>query len=180
MSKYIALLRGINVGGHRSISMEDLRRTFTSAGCENVTTYIQSGNVVFEAADRDTTSIIEMIEQRLLDMLGSEASIIVRTVPEFQRIVDLNPFGTLTGEDGAKPYVTFLATELGHRPTLPLISPKEDVEVFHIVGRDLFSLSREYKGRYGFPNAFIEKQFGIPATTRNWTTVNKLLALALR
>jgi len=178
MNRFIALLRGINVGGHRSISMEDLRAIFASAGCGNVTTYIQSGNVIFETSAADTAPLIRTIEGRLLETLGSEASVILRTVREFERIVGRDPFGEV--REDAKPYVTFLATKPPRRPTIPMTSSKGDVEIIDIVGHDLFSLSHPYKGRYGFPNAFIEKEFGIPATTRNWTTVGKLLALASR
>jgi len=175
--RYAAFLRGINVGGHKLIKMADLAQTFVSLGYAGVKTYIQSGNVIVDAADTDPASLALEIEASLAAALGYEVTALLRTGQDLQTIVDLNPFAALATGDAAKPYVTFVRTPLSPALALPLISPNHDVEVFAGTEHELFSLSRQHNGRYGFPNLFIEEALGVVATTRNWNTVSKVASL---
>ena len=179
MIKYVALLRGINVGGTKLIKMEDLSRVFARSGFKNVRTFIQSGNVIFDAAENNPDVLAKKIEKKLLKSLGHEVTVIVRTIAELEDILKRNPFKKIKPGADVVVFVTFLSAEPNSRPKLPLISATENLEVFAIKDRAAFILARRKKnGRGGFPNSFIEKQLGVPATTRNWTTVRKIVALA--
>ncbi len=178
MTRYVAFLRGINVGGRGVLKMRELARMFASAGCEKVKTYIQSGNVVFETRAGDLERLQRKLEKRLRDHLGIEVKVMLRTSREIGNLVSIDPFKKAGRDPKAKRYVAFLYGEPRSKPELPLRSPKEGIEVFLVKNLEAFSLSREVKGRYGFPNNFIEKELGVPATTRNWNTVGKIAALA--
>jgi uncharacterized protein (DUF1697 family) len=174
MIKYVAFLRGVNVGGHKLIKMEELRRACASLGFKNVKTYIQSGNVIFETSETSSHLLTARIEKELHRLLGYEVTVFLRTTLEVEEIVKHDPFKGLKFAD-VKMYVTFLSEELNARPKLPLLSSTKDVEVFQIRNREAFSLSRKKNGRFGFPNNLIEKELGVLATTRTWTTVGKII-----
>ena len=175
MVRYIAFLRGINVGGQKLIKMEKLGRAFTSFGLKNVRTYIQSGNVIFDAADKNPAVLTQKIEKKLHKLLGYNVNVLLRTFREVEDIVKRNPFKGIKPAADIKMYVTFLSKEPAVKLKIPLKSSKEGLEVSRIDNRDAFILSRMVKGRFGFPNNFLEKELGGPATTRNWTTVNKVI-----
>ena len=170
--RYVAFLRGINVGGHALIKMEDLRKLFVSLGLNNVKTYIQSGNVVFESAESEKI-ITQKIERGIKTKFKQDITVFIRTMPDIEKIIAKNPFKKLPSE--AKPYVTFISEAV--KLKLPLFSANKDVEVFRMINNNLFSFSHKVKGKRGFPNTFIEKQLKIKATTRNWETVKKILEL---
>jgi uncharacterized protein (DUF1697 family) len=178
MTWYVAWLRGINVGGHKLIAMKDLCGMFESAGFNRVKSFIQSGNVIFEAVDRNPRTIVTTIESTLGASLGYQVTVALRTTAEVEALVKRNPFKGLGDRDDVKLFVTFLAELPCPRPKLPLISPKKDIEVIQIRGRDVFSLSRRVRGRFGFSNSFLEKQLGVAATTRGWPTVTRIVASA--
>jgi uncharacterized protein (DUF1697 family) len=174
--KYIALLRGINVGGKNLIQMRELKEIFESLGFENVRTYIQSGNVLFESDNEIESEAIRVLEPALKNRLGNEINVFIRSAAEIRTIVKLNPFGRIKTD--AKYYVTFIQKPLKIKPELPMFSPNKDVEIIGINKREIYSRSIMVNGRSGFPNNYSEKEFGIKATTRNWTTVCKLSDLA--
>lgn len=176
MHTYIALLRGINMAGHKVIKMDDLRKCFESMRFKNVRTYIQSGNVIFESSEINTDKLCNTIEKGLTKSFGHEIAVFVRTLEEFKKIAKLNPFKKITTHTESKMFVTFVSEEIRTKLTVPMFSTRKDVEVIAVKGRDFFSLSHEVKGRFGFPNLFIEKEFGMAATTRNWNTLIKLAA----
>ena len=179
MIKYVAFLRGINVGGKKLIKMEELSRVFERSGFKHVRTFIQSGNVIFEASETNTELLTKKIEQKILESFGEDVTVVLQTVVELEKIVRRNPFKRVKPDSNAMMFVTFLSAEPNSRPKLPLISAAENLEVFAIKDRAAFILARRKKnGSCGFPNNFIEKQLGVPATTRNWTTVGKIVALA--
>jgi uncharacterized protein (DUF1697 family) len=178
MNKYAAFLRAINVAGHAKIKMNVLEQVFIEAGCKNVRTYIQSGNVLFEAPEGDMESYIQEIQDKLCELLGTEATIIYRTLHEIEDIMRTAPFKDIEPGTDAKFYVAFLSQKPLQKLALPLLSPKEALEAVMVKNLEVFIVSRKKKnGFYGFPNNFIEKEFGAPATTRNWTTVTKIAKL---
>jgi uncharacterized protein (DUF1697 family) len=174
MTTYIALLRGINMAGHKVIKMEDLRKCFESMRFKYVRTYVQSGNVVFESMESNTAKLCKTIEQGLSNSFGHEIAVLIRTTEEIQTIAKRNPFKKITTHAESKMFVTFVSKEIRPKPKAPLFSTRRDVEVIAVRGREFFSLSHEVKGRGGFPNLFIEKEFAVTATTRNWNTLVKL------
>jgi uncharacterized protein (DUF1697 family) len=173
MIKYYAFLRGINVGG-RVVKMDALTEMFVSLKLKNVKTFIQSGNVIFESPEKEKKAVAGKIEKKLFKELGYEVPALLRTHEELEALIQHDPFKKMKPD--AKTYVVLIAEELEGKPKLPLISEKDGVKVLGMRKADIFCEALPLKGgRWGFPNAFIEKQFKVPATTRNWNTVTKIL-----
>jgi len=168
--KYYAFLRGINVGG-RVVKMEALVRMFQALKLQEVKTFIQSGNVIFESSEK-AKALAERIEKKLLKELGYEVPTFLRTEEELQALAKLDPFKGMKPD--AKVYVTFIKDEL--KVKFPHVSEKDGVKILGAQKAHLFCLSLPLKGgNWGFPNVYIEKQFKISATTRNWNTTTKIL-----
>ncbi|HEX9610986.1 MAG TPA: DUF1697 domain-containing protein [Gemmatimonadales bacterium] len=179
MPQYVAFLRAVNVGGHAVVKMTALRDAFVSAGCKDVRTFIASGNVVFGVPGKTAPALVEKVHGKLRRLLGKEPDVAYRTVQELERLVARAPFKGHEDERGIKLYVAFLSRKPRTRPRFPLEEPKEALEAIGIAGCDVFIVSRPKKnGFYGFPNNFIEEELGVAATTRNWSTVTKILAFA--
>jgi uncharacterized protein (DUF1697 family) len=181
MPAYVAFLRAINVGGHAVVKMDRLQRAFCEAGCEDVKTVIQSGNVVFRAPGNTPAGLFQRIQENLRLLTGQKVAVMFRKGSEIAEMVRLRPFEGLRQETDSKWYVTFLHS----RPTvslrLPFISEREALEVFRISDREAFVVSWRIPGKamYGFPNKIIEKELGVFATTRNWSTVMKIAEIML-
>ncbi|MEU3827771.1 DUF1697 domain-containing protein [Streptomyces sp. NPDC029080] len=178
MTKHIALLRGINVGGHAKIAMKDLRGLFTGMGFEAVQTYLQSGNVVFGAPEPQTPAeLAARIEERIAQELGVSLTVVLRSAGSLARTIAANPY---LGEedDPAKLHVTFLAREPSAEQAARLEVPAGESAVFTLAGDEIHLHVPDGYGRTKLNNAFIERRLGIPATTRNWRTVGALHALA--
>lgn len=178
MTRYLALLRAVNIGGH-FVKMEELRRIFRSLGLLGVETYIQSGNVFFTAAGNEKEEVLRRrIEKELQTALGYDVGAFLRSVKELKRMVEADPFGGRKTSAGLKLFVTFLGEKPKQAPPgpLPILSPKKDLEVVRIAGRDVFTLLRPLdKGNFTYPNPFLEKLLGIRATTRNWEMLQKMI-----
>lgn len=175
MSRYAAFLRAVNVAGHASVRMADLCRVFSEAGCEEVRTVIQSGNVLFEAPGGLTPSLEGAIFAGLRGVIGREAAVCFRSLDSLQELLSDSPFAGTSFASGTKLYVTFLARPARFLPSLPISSSKLGLEVLAVRTLDVFVVSRPLrKGMYGFPNAFVEAVFGVPATSRNWNTVRRM------
>jgi len=178
MIKYVAFLRGINVGGKKLIKMAELVRIFSSLKLLNVRTYIVSGNVLFETAESDPQVLTRKIEQGLHEALGYEVGVMLRSISELETIVKLNPFKQWNADADVKKYVTFLAEKHSSKIKVPALSPKKDWEIIRLSPREIFVVAHPVQGRYGESMNLIEKEFGKSVTTRNWNTVIKVLALA--
>jgi uncharacterized protein (DUF1697 family) len=175
MIKYLAFLRGINVGGQKLIKMQDLKQVFLSMGLANVQTYIQSGNVSFESESDNLEFLNDLIESHILNQLEYKVNVMLRTCNFINHLVKANPFKSLETDQKTKCYVCFLYNEPKIRPILPLINQKEGLELIHLDKFEAFILSKEINGRFGFPNNFIEKELNVISTARNWTTLNRIV-----
>ncbi len=173
MIKYLSFLRGINVSRQKIIKMKDLVLLFESFGFNNVKTYLQTGNVLFDSNETDSAKIIKIIDDGIYKELGYSVTVIIRTKQELLDIVESNPFKDYDGD--VKYYLTFLAEEPKRPPTLPIRMNDIENEVFKVENNNVFTIGFNIKGRYGFPDVFIEKEFGVPATTRNWNTILRIL-----
>jgi uncharacterized protein (DUF1697 family) len=178
METYIALLRGINVNGQKLIKMDHLRSIFESMQVRQVRTYIQSGNVLFEAEERSTDQVRQSIETKLKEELGYEVDVVVRTKSELERTIAQNPFGDMESPDDGKLYVSFLSKEPTAEALDVLASFQSDVDEYRADGREVYIRCRGQYGKSLFSNNFLEKKLGVTATTRNWQTVNKLASMA--
>ena len=181
MLTYIAFLRAINVAGHAIVKMTDLKNSFAAAGCKNVRTYIQSGNVVFDCPEEKSAAVFKKTYAKLRSLLGTEPEILFRKLDEVESIVKSTPFKNFQTDSALKFYVVFLSGQPRLKPKLPLTSEKEAVELIAIKNLEAFIVSRRKpNGFYGFPNNFIEKELGVSATSRNWSTVTKVVDFAQR
>jgi uncharacterized protein (DUF1697 family) len=183
MATYIALLRGINVSGQKRIKMDTLRSIFESLQFQNVRTYIQSGNVIFEAPEEDSTVLRERIENELHDVLGYDVTVILRTVGELEEVIRRNPFDETEHLDSkrvenAKLYITFLLNEPSDEAIHTFQSYQNDVDDVRVLNREVYILCRQGYGRSLFSNTLVEKKLGVLATTRNWDTVNAIARIA--
>lgn len=178
METYIALLRGINVNGQKLIKMDRLKSIFESMQVRQVRTYIQSGNVLFEAEEESTDQLRRSIETKLKEELGYEVDVVVRTKSELERTIAQNPFGDMESPDDGKLYVSFLSEEPTAEALDVLASFQSDADEYRADGREVYIRCRGQYGKSLFSNNFLEKKLGVTATTRNWQTVNKLAGMA--
>ena len=174
-TKYVALLRGVNVGGTNKVKMDELRRLFADLGHTEVGTYLQSGNVVFadDTHGDDRTGLAAGIEKAIADRLGLTVTVLLRTRPELEKVLAANPY--LDREtDPAKLPVTFLAEAPDPERAAALSIPAGETGVFTLVGREVYLHTPDGYGRTKLNNAFLERKLGVAATTRNWKSVGAL------
>jgi uncharacterized protein (DUF1697 family) len=176
MPKYVAFLRGINVGGH-IVKMDDLRRLFEALGFSNVETFIASGNVIFDSPSRSAKTLERKIERQLREALGYEVATFIRSPNEVAAVAAYQPFPDAESEAGDSVlYIAFLADEPDEeakRRVLSLATPFDD---FHISGRELYWLCRKKISDSKISGATLAKALGAQSTMRNSTTVKKLAA----
>lgn len=157
--------------------MADLCAAFESAGCRNVSSYIQSGNVLFDASTRDPAALFRKVKARVLALAGGEPSIVFRTMSELDAAARAAPFGALVDDKTIKLYVVFLAERAKRKPALPIVDAKERLELIGVYGAHAYVVSRRKPNSlmYGFPNSFVENSLAVAATSRNWNTVRRIL-----
>ncbi len=172
MATFVALLRGINVGGRRSVPMAGLRDLFAEAGARDVRTYIQSGNVVFghtKAAD----ALRHDLERRIEAATGHEVTVVLRTARQLATVVAHNPF------PDAKPSTLHVGF-LNDRPAKAAITAVDPArfapEAMVVVGRELYLHLPNGMGRAKLPPALAKLR--TPITVRNWKTVTTLADMA--
>lgn len=171
---YIALFRGINVAGKNVVPMSELVRHFELAGCENVQSYVQSGNIVFHSNTEFGGRNAAGIAKRMLDINGFEPRILILTPEDLQVAVQNNPFPTTIG----KALHFFFLESHPEQPNLSqLESVKMGAEEYALRGKVFYLHAPEGIGRSRLAAA-IERALGVPATARNWNTVAKLVAMA--
>jgi uncharacterized protein (DUF1697 family) len=177
MKTFISMLRGINVGGQKKISMEELKKLYGAMGFVNVRTYIQSGNVIFESPGDKTLALAKNIQYKIKQSFGFDVHVVIRTLDEFRELIAKNPF---VKKDPSKLHVTFL-TDAPQRPPIDEINYlKDKAEDFCISGREIYLFCPNGYGTSALSNNFFEKKLKMAATTRNWNTVNTLFSLAGR
>jgi len=171
---YVALLRGINVGGKAMVPMADLRQTFTSVGCEDVVTYIQSGNVVLRSPLR-ADKLQAALEAGIADRFGFEPAVMIRTAEEMAAVVAGKPF---TGADEKHLHVGFLHAAPIAAAEKCLRAIDCDPEEVAVVGRELYLHLPNGMGRAALPVKMERCLRPAPVTVRNWRTVTKLVDLS--
>ena len=177
MTNYIAILRGINVGGRRKILMANLRKLFQGSGFDDIQTYIQSGNVLFTAVEEDAYKLSLSIEDQIRSKYGFEVPVIIRTVNEIEQAVSNNPFLKKDIEI-ERLYLTFLKETPTAEKLTAIKSFDYTPDTFEIIGKDVFGFCAGKYSETKYSNQFFEKQLSVQATTRNWKTVLKLLEMA--
>ena len=175
MKTYISMLRGINVGKHKMIKMDELKDLYRSFNFKDIKTYVQSGNVIFRYQNAPQSELAAKIQNKIKETFGFDVSVIIRTKGEFKKIIFDNPF---KNEDTGKLHVTFLPNIPDKKFINEMKTVKDESEKFYISLKEIYLFLPDGYGRTKFNNNFFEKKLKLDATTRNWKTVNKLLEIA--
>ena len=175
MTIYIALLRGINVGGHNIIKMAELRQLLESMGLDKVKTYIQSGNVLFES-EEGATQLTQRLEEEIRTTFGFSVPVILRTAEELTRIIQDCPYSLDSLNEGESVQLAFLASKPSQEGIDYVESFQSELDECRVIGREVYLFFRQ-----SIRDSKLATQLpklGVPATVRNWKTVLKLAALA--
>jgi uncharacterized protein (DUF1697 family) len=173
MKQYIAIIRGINVGGHHSVNMKALRDAMEKNKFKDVRTYIQSGNVVFRSDSASIASFETTLSKLIEDNFKAKVPVLVRDEKEWARTVKRNPFLKET-DDLTKLLVTFLSSKPSPADVKKVSQLSFPHDVFAIDGKDIYLYCKEGYGKCDIPNLFFEKHLKVTGTTRNWRTVLEL------
>ncbi len=177
MTTHVALLRGINVGGHKPVAMAGLRDLLTQLGFVEPRTLLQSGNVVFGSNARTAAQLERMLEAEAAKRLGLETAWFVRTAEEWKGIIARNPFRAEAKRDPSHLVVTFLKDAPDVKDVKALQAAITGPEAVRAVGRQAYVVYPQGIGRSRLTNSLIEKMLGTRGTGRNWNTALKLAAL---
>jgi uncharacterized protein (DUF1697 family) len=171
VATYVALLRGVNVGGKNTVPMADLRRVFESLGHGEVRTFIQSGNVVLTARRAVTP---KSLEAAIAKELGVTTTVVLRTPAELEKVVKVNPFASA---DPSTLHVGFMVTQPPAASLAKLDGAPFEPDEFAVRGREIYFHLPNGMGRTKLPG-YLDRRLTVPTTVRNWKTVNKLIELA--
>ncbi len=179
MEKYVSLLRGINVGGKKKIKMADLKSMYELLGFENVVTYIQSGNVVFNYKKTALPSLENLIQEKIKTVYDFDVSVLIKKEQEIAAILANNPF--LQGkrqEEIKQLYLTFLAEKPSEDLVLNLKKTTQSyADEWIIKDKNIYLFFPNGYGTTKLSNNFFERKLKVAATTRNWRTTCKLMEL---
>lgn len=180
MTTYISILRGINVGGHRSIKMDALRELFSELDCRNVQTYIQSGNIIFQYKKTDQS----LLEQKITNAIKEKFDFIVPTIvlnlTELELLIKNNHFLTEKGKDLAYLHVTFLNDHPKEEYIEKIKFENFEDEECQLIGKAVYLFCPNKYSKSKFTNSFFESKLKVISTTRNWKTVNEIYNLAIK
>lgn len=173
MGKFVAILRGINVGGRRKLPMKELKQLFQDLGYSEVKTYIQSGNVIFNAETAEE-EISKAVENAIFEQFGYEVPVICRSAEDFEKSIDENPFFEDTVGEIERLHLTFLKELPGKKQLEKLKEYDFSPDEFLVKDKNVYIYC---SGRYSdsiLSNNFFESKLQVTATTRNWKTVLNL------
>jgi uncharacterized protein (DUF1697 family) len=180
MPTFVSLFRGINVGGHQTIRMDELKDLHESLGLKDVVTYIQSGNVVFTSDDADQAQLPRQIEDGFAQKFGFQVKVIVRTSAELRDIIANNPFQNQPMKESKWVVVLFLATRPDGTAQEDLQKAYVGPEELRIIGQELYVYYPNGIGRSKLSHTFIEKKLKTTGTGRNWNTILQLQKMIQR
>jgi uncharacterized protein (DUF1697 family) len=175
VSRYITLLRAINVGRGRTVKMESLRQVFESLGFSKVTTFMASGNVVFETTARNIKSLEKKIEKSLQEALGYEVAAFIRTEAELAKIANYKPFLRSKIDAATEFTIIFLADTVAEESKQNVKALRTDTDEFHVHGREIYWLRRQRPSGSTFSTVPLEKTLGRPFTIRGTTTIKRMV-----
>jgi uncharacterized protein (DUF1697 family) len=174
--RYAAFLRGINVGPHKRIEMEALRKVFEAAGYQQVKTFLASGNVLFNAAEEDASLLASTVEQLLENAFAFKVDVILRSLAQLQELVQADPFKDIPLTPQTRLYVTFLSELPEVRLEIPAENPHMGFRRVRVTDSEVCSVVELSPG-YGTTEAMRDndKELGKKTTTRNWNTIQKMV-----
>jgi uncharacterized protein (DUF1697 family) len=180
MVTYISILRGINVSGQKLIKMEALRKTYENLGFNNVTTYVQSGNVIFTGEDYNHEELAQKISRQIENEFGFEVPVIVFSIDKLKKVIDGNPFRIDSNKDHSFLHVTFLSSKPKSCDTKTITEKKQYGEEIAYFDNIVYLYCPDGYGKTRLNNNFLEMKLKVSATTRNWKTTNELYKMARR
>jgi uncharacterized protein (DUF1697 family) len=178
---HVALLRGINVGGKNKLPMKDLAKLFAEVGCEDVRTYIQSGNVVFHADATTAEKVPAAVAKAIQEEFSLRVPVVTRSAAELRAVREHNPYVAKDGTDKSDPpalHVMFLADEPSSERAGKLDPKRSPGDEFTLRGREIYLKCPNGLARTKLTNDYFDRALGTVSTVRNWNTVLKLLAMA--
>lgn len=175
MKTFVSMLRGINVGGNKKISMAELKKVYEDLGLKDVQTFIQSGNVLFKFQGSDIDKLRDKIEKGISSKFGFDVKVLMRTTEELQNTIKKMPFKK---EDTERVYITFLSDKPAVVQEEEINKYKNESEKYIISGKEIYFFCPTGYGKTKLSNNFFEKKLKVSATTRNWNSVNKLFQIA--
>ncbi len=178
MTIQIALLRGVNVGGHNAVAMSELRDLLTQLGFESARSLLQSGNLVFRGDSRTDADLERLLEAEADKRLGLHADFLIRSAKEWREVVARNPFRKEAERDPSHLVVMFLKSAAKAKDVKAVQAAIAGSEIIRADRRHLYIVYPDGIGRSRLTNALLEKKLGIRGTARNWNTVLKLAAMA--
>jgi uncharacterized protein (DUF1697 family) len=170
---YVAFLRGINVGGNKTIPMKELAALFEEIGFRNIKTILNSGNIVFEAKATTNAALVKKIEKAIEDKYGFEVMVQIRKLDDIKKLIEKNPFKQFKPDKDFHWYVTFLNDFNGKLPS----TSSDAYKLLGIENEALFCVMDRTKGQSTDIMIFLDKTFGKKVTTRNWNTLLKIAKL---
>ncbi|RKN65346.1 DUF1697 domain-containing protein [Streptomyces klenkii] len=177
MTTYVALLRGINVGGKKRVPMQTLRELLSGMGCGSVRTHLNSGNAVFTHPGPDPDELARELERAIERELGFAVTCMVRDAGDMRRVVDADPFAG-RAVDPARYLVTFLAGPADPATVADVDAAAYAPEEFVLAGRELYVYYAAGIRDAKLAKVLTERRLGTAGTGRNWNTVTKLAAMA--
>ncbi|HEX3436209.1 MAG TPA: DUF1697 domain-containing protein [Pseudacidobacterium sp.] len=179
MAVVISMLRGINVGGNRKIKMDELKAVYESLKLEDVTTFIQSGNVVFRTKERNMDTVSKRIGDGIEKAFGFRSEVILRTADEMRRVIARNPFAEGKGIEPSKLLVWFLAAEPSvdarHNAMAAAVAVPEELRMEQ---REVYIYFPNGMARPKLSMPAVERALKVSGTGRNWNSVLKLMEMA--
>jgi uncharacterized protein (DUF1697 family) len=177
MPSYVSLIRGINVSGHKTVPMAELRKKLENEGFPGVKTYIQSGNVVYKAPQTSNLKLSQRISSAIEEKFGWSVFVVTRSSSEWDEIIKKNPYLKQKGVDIAKLHVTVLESEPSSSALEKLALIKSGRDTWRSVGSTIYLYCPDGYGKSKLTNTALEKVLALQGTSRNWKSVLELQKL---
>ena len=174
MDTYVALLRGINVGGHKYAPMAEVRKAFVKMGFHNVGSILATGNIIFDAPSAKVEKLSEMITTFLEQTFGFEIPVVLVTLSSIKKIAESNSFENVDVTSSTRLYVSFFSEKNKSKLKIPYTSTDGSFEILSVKDNAIFSVLDLDKTQTPDVMNILEKEYGKKITTRNWNTVQKI------
>jgi len=178
MTIEIALIRGVNVGGHQAVAMSDLRDLLTQLGFDGARSLLQSGNLIFQCDAQRSSGLESLLEIEAEKRLGLHADFLIRNAKEWREVVARNPFRKEAKRDPSHLVVMFLKAAANAKDVKAVEAAITGPEIIRADGRQVYIVYPDGIGKSRLTNVLLEKKLGVRGTSRNWNTVLKIAALA--
>lgn len=174
MKQYIALLRGINVGGHHKVPMSELKKELEKIGFKNIITLLNSGNVIFDAQESSPQKLETEITQHLEKVFQFSIPVLVRTAEDIKKLIKENPFSNIETTKETRLYITYFKEKPVNEIIPPWKSEDHSFQIINVKNKMTYSILDISQCKTPKAMGVLEKMFGKDITTRNWNTIKKI------